>query len=183
MKKAKLIKTKKKQEKVVEKDTYSLKNLIRIIIVLVIILGIFYFITTLVIEPKKQDNTNNAQTQIDSTKITLNHLLDRKEKEYYVLATKESLYDAANSKIDYSGLYNNYIREYTSLEDALPFYNVDLDDALNKTYISDELNISDDISKIKLNDEVLFKIKKGKIDKYFVGNKDILEALSELKES
>ena len=183
MKKAKLIKTNKKEQKTVEQDTYSLKNLIRIIIVLVVILGIFYLITTLVVDPVKKDNANNSATQIDSTKITLNNLLNRKEEEYYVLATKESLYDSANSKIDYSGLYNNYIKEYTSLEDALTFYNVDLDDALNKNYISDELNITDDLSKIKLNDEVLFKIENGEIEEYFVGSKDILEELSDLKES
>lgn len=183
MKKAKLTKTNKKAGKIVQEDTYSLKNLIFIIIVLVIILGIFYLITTLVVDPVKQDNTNNAATQIDSTKITLNHLLDRKEEEYYVLATKESLYDAVNSQIKYSALYNNYIKEYTSLEDSLPVYIVDLDDALNKNYIDDKLNITNDISKIKLNDEVLFKIEEGKIDEYFVGSRDILEELSDLKES
>ena len=36
---------------------------------------------------------------------------------------------------------------------------------------------------IKLNDEVLFKIEDGKIEEYFVGSKDILEELSDLKES
>ena len=183
MKKAKIIKTNKKQEKIVEQDTYSLKNLIRIIIVLVIILGIFYLITTLVVDAVKQDNINNTVTQIDSTKITLNNLLNRNEEEYYVLATKESLYNNINSQIKYSELYNNYISEYASLEDALPFYAVDLDDALNKNYMSDELNITDDIGEIKLNDEVLFKIKDGKIEEYFVGSSDILEELSDLKES
>ena len=183
MKKAKIVKTTKKKEKVSEQESYSLKNLIRIIIILLVILSVFYFITTLVIEPVEQGKSNTQQTEVDATKITLNNILDRSEKEYYVLATMESLYDNINSEIKYLELYNNYITEYSSLENALPFYNVDLDDALNKNYIGDKLYISNDISEIKLNDEVLFKIKNKQIDEYFVGSKDILEVLSDLKES
>ena len=183
MKKAKLIKKIKNDNVKMPKDSYSLKDLILIIIVLVVILGMFYLITVLIVKPAKDSNINNSVTEIDYTKITLNNLLNRKEEEYYVLATKESLYAAISSDINYTQLYNNYISEYSSLENALPFYNIDLDDALNKNYVSNELNISNDISEIKLNDEVLFKIKNGKIDKYFVGNSKILKALSDLKES
>ena len=179
MKKAKLIKTEKKEEKQIEKDTYSLKNLLTIIILIVVTLGIFYFITTLVVDPVEQNDINNTITEIDSTKITLNNLLNRKESEYYVLATKES----TNLQVNYIMLYNNYINEYKKEEKALPFYNVDLNDALNKNYIGEKLNISNEVSEIKLNDEVLFKVKDGKIEKYFVGSKDILNVLSNLKES
>ena len=179
MKKEKLIKQTKKEEKQMEKDSYSLKNLVSIIIIIVIILGVFYLITTLVIDPVEVNNTNNSITDIDSTKITLNNLLNRNENEYYVLATKEN----DNNKINYLELYNNYINTYSSKENALPFYNVDLKDALNKNYIAEELNISNEISELKLNDETLFKIKNGKIEEYFVGSKEILKALSTLKES
>ena len=178
MKKAKLVKNNKKQVEI-EKDSYSLKNLLLIILVLVITFGIFYFITTLVIDPIEESSTNNTATQVDSTKIILNNLLDRKNKEYYVLATKEN----KNTQVNYQGLYNDYISKYTSEKDSLTFYYVDLDDALNKNYISEELNISDEISEIKLNVDVLFKVKNNKIKEYFVGSSDILEALSNLKES
>lgn len=179
MKKAKLIKTNKKEEKQMEKDSYSLKKLLLIILILAVTFGVFYLITALVVDPVEDQNINNTPIEIDSTKITLNNLLNRKESEYYVLATKES----DNSQVNYLMLYNNYINEYTKDEKALKFYNVDLNDALNKTYIGEELNISNEISKIKLNDEVLFKVKDGKIEKYFVGSKDILKVLSTLKES
>ena len=128
MKKAKLIKTNKKEEKQIEKDSYSLKNLVLIILILVVVFGLFYLITALVIDPVEQNSTNNTLTEIDSTKITLNNLLNRKESEYYVLATEEN----DNNQVDYLQLYNNYINEYSSEENALPFYNVDLNDALNK---------------------------------------------------
>lgn len=177
MKKAKLIKTSKKEVEM-KKDSYSLKNLLKIILVLVMVFGIFYFITTLFIKPVI-NNTSTPTTEIDATKITLSNLLNRKENEYYVIATK----DKDNVQVNYSQLYNNYIREYSSSENALPFYNVDLDDALNKNYMGEKLNISNEISEIKLNDEVLFKIKDNKIEDYFVGSSEILETLSKLKES
>lgn len=178
MKKAKLVKNNKKQE-IMEKDTYSLKSFLLIILVLVIILGIFYFITTLVVKPVNPIDNDNGVTIIDSTKITLSNLLNRKEEEYYVLATKQN----NNAQANYQTLYNNYINEYKKQEDALTFYNVNLDDALNKNYISGELNITDDLSELKVNDDILFKIKDNKIEEYFAGNKNILKELSELKES
>lgn len=178
MKKAKLVKNNKKQE-IIEKDSYSLKSFLLIILVLVIILGIFYFITTLVVKPVNPTDNDNGVTIIDETKITLNNLLNRKEKEYYVLATKQN----NNTQANYQTLYNNYITEYKKQEGALTFYNINLDDALNKGYISDKLNISNDLSELKVNDDILFKIKDNKIEEYFAGSKNILKELSTLKES
>ena len=178
MKKAKLVKNNKKQE-IIEKDSYSLKSFLLIILVLVIILGIFYFITTLVVKPVNPTDNDNGVTIIDETKITLNNLLNRKEKEYYVLATKEN----NNTQTNYQTLYNNYINEYKKQEGVLTFYNVNLDDALNKGYISDKLNISNDLSELKVNDDILFKIKDNKIEEYFAGSKNIHKQLSTLKES
>ena len=177
MKKAKLIKTNKKEKKIIENDSYSLKNFLYIILILVIVFGIFYFITTMVIEPVTEENNKmNAVTEIDSTKITLNNLLNRKESEYYVLATKKR----DNDNVNYLQLYNNYIQNYTTKENSLTFYNVDLSDALNKNYIDEKLNISNELRELRLNDDILFKIKDNRIAEYFSGSKDIIEALSKL---
>ena len=100
-----------------------------------------------------------------------------KENEYYVLATKEN----KNNQTNYMQLYKNYINQYNSLEDSFAFYYVDLSDALNKKYIGDNLNISDEINEIRLNDDVLFKIKNNKIEKYYTGSSNILDVLSKLK--
>ena len=113
------------------------------------------------------------------TKITLNNLLNRKSDEYYVLATKQS----ENPQANYTQLYNNYINAYKTKENALPFYNVDLSDAINKNYLSNKLNITNEITELKLNDEILFRIKNGEIKEYFVGKTKILDALSKIKES
>lgn len=176
MKKAKLIKNNKK-EQVVENDTYSFKKLLLIIIVLSVLFGVFYFITSLLVDPIEKNETDNEVIEIDESLIHLGNLLNRKEKEYYVLATKKS----KNNQTDYQNLYNQYITKYTENEESLKFYNVDLDNAINKTYIGEELNITNNINEIKLNDDVLFKIKDSKIEEYYVGNSEILEALSKLK--
>lgn len=171
---------KKEQKEVIKEEEYSLKKMMIIIVSIILIFLVFYLITTLVVKPVKQNNTgNNGVTEIDSTKITLNHLLDRKESEYYVLATKSSLYDSLN--INYETIYNQYITDYSKKENSLTFYKSNLDDALNKGFVGEEANITENLEELKLNDEVLFKIKDGKIDSYSVGHSEIVKALSELK--
>lgn len=177
MKVAKLKKVEEKKQNQVIEEQYSLKKMIIIILVICIVFAIFYFITTLVVKNNKNEETNNEIVEIDSNKITLGQILDRNEEEYYVLATKESLHLSLDENIDYKNLYDNYISNYKQTENALTVYRVDLDDALNKNYFGEELNITEDLSKIKLNDEVLFKIKNNKIDKYYVGNSKILKTL------
>lgn len=180
MKAAKIRNNKKNKEIKVVEEEYSLKKMLIIVLVLVVTFVIFYLITTIIVKPTDENNSTNSITEIDSSKILLNQLLDRKEEEYYVLATKESLYVSESS---YSDIYDMYINDYSTNEDALSFYRIDLDDALNKNYISEELNISDNLEDLKINNEVLFKIKDGKIKKYYIGNSEIVEFLSELKES
>ena len=170
---------KKEQKEIITEEEYSMKKMILIISLLIIVFLIFYFITTLVVKPVKQDNKNNTITEIDSTKITLNHLLDRKESEYYVLATKNSLYKELN--VNYETIYNKYIKDYKKQENALTFYKTNLDDALNKSFSGEETNITDNLQELKLSDEVLFKIKDGKIDGYSVGHNEIVKTLSSLK--
>jgi len=181
MKKAKIVKKTQNQEINNINDEYSIKTLLLIILIIVLVFTIFYFITSLVVKSsQKVNNKNNTVTEIDSSLITLNHLLDRSTEEYYVLATMGSLYDNFDSKINYMELYDKYINKYNTNEDSLPIYKVDLDDALNKNYVSDKLNISNTLDELSLNDEVLFKINDGRIEKYYVGSEKIIEALSSL---
>lgn len=184
MKKARIRNYNTKNNKTKVSEEYSLKQMLITIIVLLLVFLIFYIITSVVVKPKSNENTNNGITEIDTSKITVNSLLDRKESEYFVLATMDSLYDYSGmSNINYQTIYNNYIKDYNKLSDALQFYYIDLDDALNKQYVSSELNITDDISSLKLNNEVLFKIKDAKIESYYIGSSEIANALNNLKKS
>ena len=178
MKKARIVKNNKKEEIKEIDDSYSLKTLLLIIFILVVVFGVFYFITTLVVKPQKTNNyTTNSVTEIDSSKITINNLLNRKDSEYYVLATKSSKY---TDKTNYIKIYDEYLKKYNSNEEHLTVYKIDLDNALNKNYISDKTNITDNLDELSLSDEVLFYIKDGKIEKYYIGNNEIVEALKEL---
>lgn len=173
------IKKNTKKEFPMQEDTYSIKNLIKILIILMLIFGTFYFITSFLIKDKsiKEDNSTAV---IDSSKITLSQLLSQKDKEYYVIATKKSLDNSSYVQTNYIELYNEYINKYTQNEDSLNFYYVDLDDALNKKYLSDKLNIVNEISKLEINNEILFKIKNNKIEKTYVGRDKIIDKLSRL---
>ena len=177
MKKAKLNKVPKKEEIEIQ-DSYSIKQFLMIIIIIAVIFGIFYFITYFVAKPKNNE-IQNSSTVIDNQMITLNHLLDRKENEYYVLATKSSLYNN-HSNLNYHELYNKYINEYSNKDGSLKFYKINLNDALNKKYLGEETIISQNLDDLKLSDEVLFKIKNGTIEESFVGNKDIIKELSNI---
>lgn len=183
MKKAKLKKVNTKSEKEIIKDEYTLKKLIIIVVILTITFGAFYFITLLVVDKSDNKNNNgNSTSVIDSTKITLFQLLDRRENEYYVLATKNSMYkNMPSTNINYSNIYNDYIKRYkNNNEYAITFYYVDLDDALNKNFIGEETTIGEDLTDLKLNNEVLFKIVDGKIESYSVGSQEIIDVLSNL---
>lgn len=177
----KIAKLRKREEekKVDMSESYSMKSMIKILFVLLLVFGVFYLITFFVVSaPEPEDN--NSVVVLDSTKITLSQLLNRKESDYYVIATKASLYQSSYVETNYVEFYNNYINEYKQKENSLAFYYVDLDDALNKKYLSEELNITDEISELKLNDETLFKITNGKIEKTYVGKDEILDLLSNL---
>lgn len=181
MKKAKIKKIYKIEKEEILKEEYSLKKLLLIILLVCGVLGIFYFITVLVVKPNNIMKSDNLE--IDSEKITFNQLFTRSDEEYYVLAVKKSLHENNYSKENYIDLYNKYIEDYKSRENSLKFYIIDLDDAFNKNYISDELNITDDVDNLKLNDEVLFKINNKTIESYYAGKDSIINELSNLKKS
>lgn len=179
--KVKTARIRKKQikEKKVEQQEYSLKSMIIILLIISVVFGLFYFLTMFLAKPA----TNEEQTQsvIDDSNITINQLLNRNEDEYYVLAIKESLYNKGGYiQTDYIKIYNSYINKYTEKDNSLKFYYIDLDNALNKNSFGEKLNITQDLEKLILNDEVLFKIKKGKIEKTYIGKDKIIDKLSRI---
>ena len=83
----KIAKIKKQPQKEIANsvETYSFKSMIKILISLLVIFGIFYFITILLIDNRKLEDVGSSPAVIDSSKITLSQLLNRKEDEYYVI--------------------------------------------------------------------------------------------------
>ncbi len=171
----KKIKQKKiKQQPVTIDDNYQTKNMFIIIIIMIVLLVPLYFITTLVIgNNKKIENVKeNTPVKIQTEKILVGQLLNRLDSSYYVIAYKR------DNKMN--TLFNQYIKDYKNKENHLEFYKIDLDDGLNKGYIGDETNITDDLKDLKISDTVLFKIEDGKIDSYYIGNNDVVDFLKEI---
>ena len=90
-------------------------------------------------------------------------LLNRPEKEYYVL-----IYDKEDSD---AVLYSSTMNSYSSKKDGLKIYYCDLGNKLNREYY----NINNDnksnpnaksIKELDLGDLTLIKVEKGKITKY-----------------
>ena len=101
------VRKKVKETRVEQQESYSIKGMIKILIILFIIFGAFYLITTVLVKNRGKEEENFTSV-IDSSKIILSQLLNRADEEYYVLATKSSLY--SSSYID-----TNYINFYTTL--------------------------------------------------------------------
>lgn len=174
-----------KKEEIIEEEPYSVKGLIKVFAIILIIFGIFYGITYFVVKNKAAEINDEEYTVIDSEKITVANILKQKPEEYYVLLTKESLY--TTNRIN--GLESNYVKLYEQAinsykqnnDEALNVYKANLDDAINQNFIGEETNITSDLKELKFADEALIKIKNKKIKKYYVGHKEVLNALQELK--
>ena len=105
------IKVKKYNEPKRVEETYSLKNMIKILSCILIVFAIFYLITNLIVNNKKSDSQDNV-TVVDFSKITLSQLLNREDDEYFVLATMASLYNSSYVDTNYITLYNEHINNY-----------------------------------------------------------------------
>ncbi len=179
MRTAKIRKNKKEQKQQIMEEEYSVKKMAIIIVIIIIVFALFYLITTLVVKPAKEEKIETPVV-FDSSKILLSGLLNRDEDEYYVLAVKKVSDISSYQEIDYMTIYNKFITQYKNTKDSLKFYYVDLDNGLNSNYISDKTNISSNLEELKLSEDVLFKIKKGKIESSYIGHEKIIEALKDL---
>lgn len=93
----------------------------------------------------------NAQT----TKILCGSILNRSDSEYLVLAYK--------LKEDSVSLYDSLLERYNTGKKNLPLYKVDLSNSRNNICVGENVNISNNISELKIKEPTLLKIKDGKI--------------------
>ena len=173
-------KIKKVEEKKVIVDNYedefSFKKFIGIIIIILVVLGIFYFITTLTAKKQESNVERNVNSVIDTDMATIGTMLSKSESDYYVLAYRNE--SGKKNNID---VYNMYIKDIKSSNDSFKIYKVNLSDAMNKAYISNENNITDNIEEFKLSDEALIHVVNNSISESFIGISDISKKLSDLK--
>ena len=160
-----------KKNPVIQDDNYQLKSFAIIVVVLLVLSVIFYIITNFVITKENKEKSGDQETSVNiqSEKILMGQLLNRPEETYYVLA---NLRDDQFIK-----LYDTYLDQLKNKEEGINIYKVDLDEGLNKKYVKDETNITDDLNELSVNDAVLFVISNHAIDSYYVGNEQIVEYL------
>lgn len=162
-----------KNQKYYTEEQKEIQKFIIIIIVLVLVIGAIYFLTDKFVE---QGNSNNTTTgEINYDKATIGTLLNRPYDEYYVM-----IYSSNSTEASY---YNSIKNNYSSKDDGLKIYYIDLDNELNKKYY----NVNNDnksnpsaksIDEINLGDITLIKVKNGEIVSYI---EDIEQIKTELK--
>ncbi len=151
-------------------DKYStetnneIKNFIIILLVVVIIVIGIYFISVYVVN--KRDDTSSSSNEsynasINYNKLTVGMILNRPYNDYYVI-----VYDSTDSEaIHYSAIINNY----QAKKDSKKIYYCDLDNELNKSFISDTDNGNKNAKKVeefKFGKLTLLEIKNGKVIQY-----------------
>lgn len=162
------------RQKLIDNDnSFQLRNLIIIIFIIAAILIGFYFLTVYVLV-NKVDNEPTVQSVIQREKIIFGQMFDRKDFDYYVLA----YYSDSQSK----NLYNKYLSKYEKKDNHISVYEINLNEVFNKSFVAKKSNIVDNIDKLKISDETLFKINSGKIVEYKVGASNINNYLKKISE-
>lgn len=161
------------QKNIYTSETEMGINYIKIILIILVIVCVFSLITSFVTN-KKNSKTNSNEVTIQYKEIIAGNILNISNDEYYVLLEFEN--------DDYNTLYETYLTNYASKENALPYYKVDMSKGFNKSYIStDKPNLDTDISsELKFTETTLLKIKSKKIVEKYYTNDTIIKALEQL---
>lgn len=152
-------KNKIKQENYKSEDEQEISRFIKILLIVVVfILGIYYF-TSIVVKKEYDINKDITKGEISSNNIIVGSILNRPYDEYYVL-----VYKSTSNKV---ALYDTITNLYQTKEDSLRIYVVDLNNQLNEKYSSQESNPNaTKIDEFKFGEITLLKIKDKKVDNY-----------------
>lgn len=148
-------------------------KIIKCFIIVLIIFGIMYLVTTLILKKSddRQYQSENTKTSIQYDEILLGTTFDKKDKEYLVLFY--------NMDTDTKGIYGNAISDYEAKEEKIPIYYVDLSNSMNKSCLSSESNKeATKASELKINDVTLIKFSNNEIKEYITGYNSIIEYLN-----
>lgn len=155
----------------------ELLKTIKIAAVVILFIGIIYFITALITGEIsfKKETKPVTEVKIQYDEIIAGEVLNRSEKEYYVLTL--------NFTNDYASAIMNSADNYAASSNV-KIYNVDLDKAFNNAILAGEEKYETTPSKIsklkvKNNEITLLKIKDGKVTKRIETYETIKDYLSE----
>lgn len=148
----------KNNTEVVDEINYEPKKVLKIIIIMVITLGVFYLLT-LGILSKKDSVYGKINSSIQYNKILVGQSFNQKRKEYLVLYY--------NSKKDDMDTIHTLISNYNDKKDKIFLYTVDMSEAFNKQFISDESNTNPTTAEeLKIAGVTLIHFKDNKVLSY-----------------
>lgn len=164
-----------------KKSNLSNNEFVKLLQLILIVTGIFlaFYLVTWLFTDNSDENKKELEkpeVSIQYDEILMSNLLKQKDLEYYVLA-----YDAEDKYYD---SYNMYIYTYSTQKDAKRVYTSVLSNGFNKKFYDKELKESvidaADISKLKLKDTSLIRVRRGTIRNVYEGHEEIINFLSTL---
>ena len=161
------IKAKKKQVKKENiKNEITMKKFAIISTFILVFFLVFYLLTTAILNNRKEkkQSYSNATLVEDYNEILFSDMLNQEGDTYYVFVNMEKSSD----------IYDLYLSKRKDV------YYVNINNALNKTVVDKNMIIDSDPRNIKLNDTTLFVINNGEVSNYYVGHKNVLNALKEM---
>lgn len=159
----------KEKRKYIDDYEQSTKTVLITLGVVVGVVLLFYLLTVLINNSKRGLNTKEPtkeEVKIQYDEILASDTFKMNDDEYYVL-----FYDFDGPEAVY---YNYLFSEYASKKDN-HIYKVDLGNAFNKKYVSNETNIyANNINELKVKDATLIKISYGSNVSYVEGSSLII---------
>lgn len=171
MKKAKLKKHTNKSMIQTDNNEISIKYAVITVIIMLIILVGFYFLTEKILKKTTHDQ-EETQEVVQVRKLNSINYSDVENmvaSSYYLLIDKAD--DENNDSYD---LYINILK-YNKF--PIEFYYIDLADDHNKDLLAKEEKL-DDLKNLKVKDTTLVYVSEGKIKETYVGGNSILSYLS-----
>ncbi|MBE6154905.1 MAG: hypothetical protein E7163_04980 [Firmicutes bacterium] len=171
-KKAKRIKKEKYQT---EEQTEIIRFVKILVAVIIIVLGVYILTRIFVTKDLLNDTNTPKQTtagQINYEITNIGSMLNKKEKEYYVI-----MYSSENLDAVY---YSTLASKYSQNKNALKIYYANLDTELNQMYVdADKENLNPvNLEDFKVSNLALIKIKDNKIEKSFNTENEIATELA-----
>lgn len=149
-----------------------------IVCVIICVFCAFYFLTVFISKDDSSSTNSNSSnkkttetTNISYDEILLGRSFSMEDGEYLVL-----YYDKDDS--DLSSEMSSALSTYNNKDSHLKVYTVDMSDALNSSFTSDEANHdAKDVSEMKISGPTLIKFNNNKIDDYIEGKDEITDYL------
>ncbi len=168
-----------KSKNYVSEDQDEIRRFIIILAILIVIILAAYLLTRIFVTKdlfnKKGEEQIVTPGEVNYDITLIGSMLNINKEEYYVLIVDTSIPSSAY----YTGLMATYNRN----TNALPVYLADLNNELNKGYISDTANVdTSDLTKFRVKGPTLIKVKNGKISKSITSDADMVRELKYIPE-